>query len=231
MKKTHHIRNTSPAHAVACCRRGRWPRSPVLQPSARAGFSLLEILLAVTVLIVIVMIISLVFQQAHNAWGAGTRKAGAETTLRSIMGVIEHDLTLAVDDAAFGGSLNSFPTPGASTASIEFVMLDGTNRLPQVVLYNFSGGDLTRSTIPLIPGSSPTNWVQGTQSAGVTLNGGQPLNICTFSVPSGTTSVGLPLRLEIETHVLKQGSFSIVSGWSEGRNRPGHPEDKIVVSP
>ena len=210
----------------------RQPRTK--KPTQCAGFSLLEVLMAVTVLIIIVLVISLVFQQAHIAWGVGTRKAGAETTLRSIMGIIERDLTHAVDAEQFGQA-NFFPHPGLIAQEIEFVTLDGTNRMPQLVNYKFDGSDLTRTTYSVVSVTSLTNWIfNNTAASSAILNGSQPLTLCTFSVPAvpvGTTIAGLPLRVEIEAHIQKQGSFAIVSGTSAGRNRAGHPEDAIVVSP
>ena len=201
---------------------------PTVRPCNRAtaGFSLLEVLMAITVLIIIVLIISLVFQQAQNAWGSGTRKAGAETTLRSIMGSIERDLNHAVDAAQFG-QVN--PSAGSSS-TIEFVTLDGTNRVPQIVEYAFVAGDLTRSTYAVsAPPTSPTNWVfSATAATTAILNGSQPLLSCTFTVVPSPTP-GLPLRVEIEAHAQKKGSFAIVSGWCEGKNPPG--THGIVVSP
>ena len=188
--------------------------------------------MAVTVLIMIVMIISFVFKQAHNAWGSGTRTAGAETALRSVMGTLERDLTHAVDAEQFGQANSFTPT------DIEFATLDGTNRAPQLVHYSFSGGNLSRSTIALSGGSSPTNWVAGVETTAAIINGSQLLSVpaarafFTFVYPaSDPTHIGLPLRVEIEAHAIKSANFALVSGWSEGRNRSGHPEDKILVLP
>jgi len=209
-----------------------------LQPAVakrRRGFSLLELLMAVTVLIIIVMIIALVFQQAHTAWGTGTRKAGAETTLRAIMGVIERDLTHAVDATQFGQA-NTFTEISGSDGTITFVTLDGTNRMPQQVQYTYtsSAGTLTRSIAQLIAGSSPSNWTVLASSPAACINGSQPLSAFAFHViAAASTDVapGLPQRVEIEAHLVKNGNFAVVSGWSLGRNRTGHPEDKIQASP
>ena len=233
--------------------KGKWrkptttPSSPLLpfdcaqglRPSSRrrAGFSLIELLMAITVLIIIVMIIALVFQQAHTAWGSGTRKAGAETTLRGIMGIMERDLAQAVDDTAFGGSINQFPPAGSYPPSttpqeIKFITLDGTSRLPQLVDYRFDGANLIRNTYQ-VSAVSASSWTFSTTadapSPGVILNGTQTISRLAFFVPSGSPAIGLPLRLEIEAHVIKQGAFAVVSGYSLGRGRS--PSDKIVASP
>jgi Tfp pilus assembly protein PilE len=198
-----------------------------LTSGVRAGFSLLELLLAITVLIIIVLVIALVFQQANTAWRSGTRKAGAETTLRSIMGVIEHDLTEAVDGTQFGVS-----TPnGFDQYSATLVTLDGTNRMPQQVKYSYSGGDLTRATFAMSAGTSPTNWAVGVQTSTAILNGSQPLSSFSFNPVwgAGMPSPALPLCVEIEAHVQKKGTFAVVSGYSLGQNQK--PSDRIVASP
>jgi len=200
-----------------------------------SGFSLVELLMAITVLILIVLVMALVFQQANTAWGSGTRKAGAETTLRSIMGIMERDLTSAVDATQFGPNFgNDFVEISSSANTIEFVNLDGTNRMPQLVQYtlqsNGTAWDLLRATQAMTGGSSPTNWVaSGTWNPSACLNGSQPLSQFKFHLSNLTN--GLPWHVEIEARVLKQGAFAVVSGWSAGRNRPGHPEDTIVSSP
>ncbi len=203
-------------------------------PARSAGFSLIELLMSITALILIVLVIALVFQQTHSAWGTGIRRAGVETTLRSVMGTIERDLTHAVDDATFVGLIgpfNVFPAPGSSALTIKFIALDGTNRLPHWVWYTFASSNLTRQTFAASSLSSATNWTFAALSSTAIINGDQPLTSCTFSVPAGTPPDGLPLRVEIEAHAKKGDSFALVSGWSEGRNRPGRPEDRIVSSP
>jgi Tfp pilus assembly protein PilE len=202
-----------------------------LTSGPRSGFSLLEVLMAVTVLIIIVLIISMIFQQTHTAWGTGIRKAGAETTLRSVMGIMERDLTHAVDATQFGRD-NTFESLPAS-----FVTLDGVTRMPQAVRYSFASGNgmLTRETASLAAplAAESITWTEGAWTNKAVINGSQPLSRFQIDViePVPPASAGgLPLRVEIEAHVLKRGSFAIVSGWSEGRNRPGH-DDRIVVSP
>lgn len=210
-------------------------RSPLQPVNRNAGFSLLEVLLAITVLIIIVLIISLVFQQAHSAWNSGTRKAGAETTLRSVMGILERDLSLAVDAEDFGTvdtSVPNVPAPNHITsASATFITLQGTNRLPLLVYYSYDGINLTRYTFAMHATTSANNWKADTQLSSAILNGAQALRSFAFYPIPNNTAPALPQRVEIEAHVRKQGTFGIVSGWSEGQNRPGHPEDKIAVNP
>jgi Tfp pilus assembly protein PilW len=196
-----------------------------VRPSRRAGFSLLEVLLATTVLIVIVMMVGLIFQQSNNAWKAGTRRADSETVLRGIMGFIERDLTHALDDAAFGGGIGSFTAPDYMT----FLTLDGTNRVPLKVDYNFLGGNLTRKCWQMHVSGGAWSPIVGSEVTAV-INGDAPLNSFVLSytnAPAGSASTNLPLLVTVEAHMVSRGNSGLVSGWCEGRNRPGHPEDRI----
>jgi hypothetical protein len=199
------------------------PRAP------RRGFTLLELLLAITALMLMVLTLALVFQQTHGTWGAGIRQAGTATTLRSVLGILERDLTHAVDATAFGLDdtfFNEFSVP------MTFVTLDGTNRVPQVVKYAYNDGNLTRQTQLLTAGASA--WSPGALNAAAIINGGQKLSsFQTWSryATGHLVSSNLPLYVIMEVRAPKGSSFGVVSGWSEGRNRPGHPEDKIVANP
>ena len=70
---------------------------------SNGGFSLIEILVATTILLVIVILASLVFQQTSGAYDTGERKVGANVALRNIVGTISRDLTLAVDSDEYEG--------------------------------------------------------------------------------------------------------------------------------
>jgi len=181
----------------------------------------MELLMSVTVLILVVMMLALIFQQTNTAWGVGTRKTGSETALRMILSVLERDLSHAVDDTKFGGGLNSF------SSAPTFVSLEGTNRLPVLIKYSINGSDLTREVYSLIP-SAPSKWTQGAQISSASVNGGLPLSSCTFTPIYGPPNT-LPLFLTIEAHVSNQGSIANVSGWSEGRNQSS--TDKIQANP
>ena len=207
----------------------------------RAAFSLLEVLLATTVLIVIVMMVALIFQQSNNAWNAGTRRADSETTLRGIVGFIERDLTHAVDAAAFGWA-NDFSDPSGMT----FLTLDGTNRVPLKVKYDFDGLQLSRTStqlqapttpppIPPYPYSPTVHWPVVGSAVLVPLNDASVNPLSSFvlsysNAPPGSASTNLPLYVTVEVHMRPNKQSGLISGWSEGRNRPGHPEDRIQAT-
>ena len=86
----------------------------------QGGFTLIEILVATTILLVIVILASLVFQQTTGAYQTGERKVNAQVALRNIIGSMTRDLALAVDDGEYEGVKNDF-----SSRSMTFVALTG----------------------------------------------------------------------------------------------------------
>ena len=69
--------------------------------SARSGFSLIEILIATSILLVIVVLASLVFQQMTGAYQTGGRKMDSQVVLRNVIGAVTRDLALAVDSTEY----------------------------------------------------------------------------------------------------------------------------------
>ena len=220
------MRKTLSNHSTGCKR-------AMTASGKSSGFSLLEILMAVTVLTIIVLMTSLVFQQTQNAWSSGVRTASLDTTLRTVLGFIERDLTHAIDATPYGlGNItNSIPP----NASFYLMTLDGdattsTNRMPQWVEYTYAlntsgngGYDLTRYVYPMsVVGGV---WQSAdTPSISSTVNGDTPLSAFSITfVPAPVGSVGaMPLRADIEAHVITavtNQTFAIISGRSAGPDR------------
>ncbi len=104
------------------------------------GFSLIEILVATTILLVIVILASLVFQQTTGAYDTGERKVSANVALRNIVGAISRDLALAVDSEEYGLPQNNW---GAS--SIKFAALTGSpGKTLQFITYTAGGNSVHR---------------------------------------------------------------------------------------
>ena len=122
------------------CRVKRAPRA------GRAGFTLIEILVATAILLVIVVLASMVFQQTTGAYQSGERKVAAQVALRNIIGSITRDLAQAVDSSAYDGlDINDL----SSGSSITFLALTGTPglddagnpvRTVQVITYSYDRG-------------------------------------------------------------------------------------------
>lgn len=111
------------------------------------GFTLVEILVATTILLVIVILASLVFQQTTGAYDTGERKVSANVALRNVVGTISRDLAVAVDSDDYPG----LPGNKWSGGSMSFVALTGSPgkdasgedsekcRTPHVITYSANG--------------------------------------------------------------------------------------------
>lgn len=122
-----------------------------------AGFSLIEIMVAVAILAVIVLIMSAVYHQSSLAWDAGMRKAKGNVTGRAVLGFIARELSGAVVETnLFSGA----PEPGVNwqivngASRITFVSLGGwhsaTQRIAREITYEVYGdGKLRRKEMAL----------------------------------------------------------------------------------
>ena len=63
----------------------------------RSGFSMIEVLVASTILTVIVMMLAMLFQQTSVAWRTGLMRASGFMQLRSYIGAIQRDASAAID--------------------------------------------------------------------------------------------------------------------------------------
>lgn len=67
----------------------------------KGGFSLIEVLVAMTILSVIVLIVAGIFQQTGLAWSLGLRRADEQSMIRAVAGALTRDLSMIVDPANF----------------------------------------------------------------------------------------------------------------------------------
>ena len=205
----------------------------------KGGFTLIEILVATTILLVIVIIASLVFQQTTGAYDTGERKVNANVILRNVVGAITRDMALAVDSDDYPGlSANQWDASG-----VRFVALTGrpgsdaagveneetkTCRTPHVITYDSTG---TRTDVA----TSCTGGRWSTQGQRVTasLYDSSSSGVTDFSVSfhpvfdAGNGST-LPdcvyVRAELET----EGETSVV-GAGSGGSRGWGSGDEIWV--
>jgi|GEM_PF-1452559 len=188
----------------------------------RGGFSLIEILVAVTLLLLITVMISMVFQQAGGAWASGTSRVRSESAIRAALGSVERDLLNAVDPRDYPGA----PLGPSSANTISFVALQhrydhrvppNSGRHPAVITYVFGAGILSRWETPMNPDGS---WGTATESI---INSGLPLTaesgITFTTVPRPSDPDGLPLRVDIRAEAPALINVFTISGRSSGKNR------------
>ena len=94
-----------------------------------AGFSMIEMLVASTILVVIVMMLAMLFQQTSLAWRTGVRRAKSFMEVRSALGAIQRDAAAAIDARYIPLELrNKFPGKDQvfNGSSLKFFTLTGT---------------------------------------------------------------------------------------------------------
>jgi len=194
------------------------------------GFSLVEILIAVTLLLVIVMMISMVFQQASGAWASGSTQAKSESAIRAALGSVERDLINAVDARDYA---ESNPNGLSGSQTLSFVafqhLYNHTNpplsgRHPCLITYSFAAGRLQRTMV--------ANGPWGTTNLESYVNSGMPLSDIAFtSVPRASDPGGLPLRVDIRAESPRVSKLYTISGRSFGKNKSddsGDGDDILV---
>jgi prepilin-type N-terminal cleavage/methylation domain-containing protein len=91
----------------------------VNKQGGQRGFSLIEVLVASSILLMIMMMLGMIFQQSSQAWRTGTRRADMYAQIRGYFGAIQRDASCAVDEKTvphqlrqlLGGASQSFSDP------------------------------------------------------------------------------------------------------------------------
>ena len=196
--------------------------------SARAGFSLIEILIATSILLVIVVLASLVFQQMTGAYQAGERKMDSQVILRNVIGSITRDLALAVDSTEYPGlDVNNI----SDGSSITFLALTGTpggdegtngqqgggqvRRTAQVISYKFNAKKVTREEQSTACAKGKWSRVGETRKADLN-DDEHPIEEFEFIVDGDDL---VPDRVYIRAEIEKTHGIASVGVGSRGRNR------------
>ena len=111
-----------------------------MKPSRRnEAFTLIEVMVATTILLLMTVMMGALFRQASSAWDAGNAQAEGGMIVRGVVGAITRDLATAVDARAYKQSA-AFTCSGNS---LSFVCLkpvtgDGskTFRVPHKITYS-----------------------------------------------------------------------------------------------
>jgi len=179
---------------------------------------------------VIVLMMSMVFQQTSGAVESGTRRVASQTALRNILGVIARDLALAVDSGDYPGIDNMFISPGGKR--VGFVALTGTpeKRMLQWIEFRCVNQSVQRSCGDLIWEPAQKKW-RYPAANWVSLNPDDPLRSFAFEpvLPPNASPVAFPLQVGVQGSLASRGGASHVSGQSAGKDRKFDTEDDIFV--
>lgn len=111
------------------------------------GFSLIEVMVATTILMIIVIMVGNIFRHSTSAWETGYSTAEGASGVRSVLGTVERELAQAIDGRAYGLS----DPVVVSGNSIEFyrysepIKKGSTDRELQKIKYTFGKNNVTRS--------------------------------------------------------------------------------------
>lgn len=111
------------------------------------GFSLIEVMVATTILMIIVIMVGNIFRHSTSAWETGYSTAEGVSGVRSVLGTVERELAQAIDGRAYGLS----DPVVVSGNSIEFyrysepIKKGSTDRELQKIKYTFGKNNVTRS--------------------------------------------------------------------------------------
>lgn len=190
--------------------------------NAKSGFSLIEILIATTILLVIVVMASMVFQQATGAFQSGERKIDSQVAIRNILGMISRDLAQAVDPWDYPGIDTLCST---DARRICFIALTGTPgrddngnavRTAQVISYSFSGGVVTRTEQGTTCENGQWRKVGSEIKSGLN-SSDNALSDFEFTVVGDDPDV--PSRVCVRAEIETTDKISSVGAGSSGRNK------------
>ncbi len=129
-----------------------------LNKNVKAGFSLIEVMVATLILLIIVLMIGSVFRQGTSTWDSGYARAEGGMIVRAVIGSIQRELSTAIDGRLFPGAWTDADHPievGSST--LKFICMKeseggGTlplKREPWLVEYAWGSKEMTRKASPL----------------------------------------------------------------------------------
>ncbi|MEI6645362.1 MAG: prepilin-type N-terminal cleavage/methylation domain-containing protein [bacterium] len=96
----------------------------------RSGFSMIEVLVASTIMMMMVMMLGMLFQQTSFAWRTGKQRADTYQQVRALFGSMQRDASAAIDQG-----------------SLPQTLFLGNRKMPKVEDQNFNGSTLSFYTL------------------------------------------------------------------------------------
>ena len=192
----------------------------------RPGFTLLEVLVAMAILMIIVLIVSGMFQQSRIAWENGLRKTECTTEGRAALALMADELSRAVKDGPGGVFRTPFPTWVGNGSHIEFFTLGTSSngaRSVKHIIYNQSGSELQRTCTTLNPALPYPTQAGAPQIVALAEN--LMPNGLTFTTPGGTYTTNLPLWVNIQLALGRNSDYSVVRVSSQGADDTDATDD------
>lgn len=193
------------------------------------GFSLIEILIATAILLVIVVMVSLVFQQQSAAFQSGSDRVSGQAALRNAVGMIVRDLSLSVDSEDYKGK--GLPNNSFSKSSISFLALTGqvaagTNSTLEYISYSQSGGIVKRKAVQYGLKDNGSWAKVGDMEASINSKN-SAIHSLSFSTSGDSNTFPDTVTITAE-HQGKSSAASVI-GWSAGMDGEWNTDDDVYV--
>lgn len=198
---------------------------------SNAGFSMIEVLVAATILLVIVMMLAMLFQQTSIAWRTGVRRADAFTQVRALIGSMQRDAAKAVDEHAIDKDLRSGRSQNFS-GGLRFFTLTGNGfsdsgaPLRSVSYIEYTGGTRTETTLQADGSWSAPTSAQITDF--VEWSGKDTIKMQNLQVTEERNPLGgLPLSVRFRVEVVSEGYNLEIGAASAGPDGAWGTKDDI----
>lgn len=197
---------------------------------------MVEVLVASAILIVIVMMLAMLFQQTSLSWRTGVKRADAYMQIRSAIGAIQRDASAAVDERTIPQALrNKLGGSQQFSGSLRFFTLTGDGFFDETTPYRAltyitydSSGKRTESVLKSngIAESKPDSNVLDFITKASSQN--KPVTTITgFQPQMGTDPNGLPLYVKIRARVTYAGNALDIGAGSAGPDKTWNTKDDI----
>jgi hypothetical protein len=193
---------------------------------------MVEVLVASTILIVLVMMLGMLFQQTSLTWRIGVKRADGFMKVRAVIGAIQRDASAAVDARSLPPQFLS----GAqrfSGSELVFYTLTGKgedNKRVLTKVIHDTGGRRTESVLQASGSWGPAVSANLLSPAG-RANTSSSLTVDSFEAEYGNTGDtdpnGLPLFITFQANVSFQGANLDIGAASAGPDRTWNTKDDI----
>lgn len=205
----------------------------------RRGFSMIEVLVASTILTVIVMMLGMLFQSTGLAWRTGVQRADTFMQVRGFFGAIQRDLSAAIDARDLPATLTAGRQQQFSSSALKFFTLSGKGfdssgnpyRALTYITYD-TGGNRTEQRLKAAGGWDAEVSYNVMTSAERQINPNKPkVNPPIFDpvYAAGASSPDLPLYVNIKASVRSSGYTLEIGAASAGPDMTWDTKDDITT--
>jgi len=212
------------------------------------GFTLIELMVAVTILVILVGIVSTIFHQSTVAWNSGTQRMEANVSARAVLNFMSAELSHAVAGGQFKINVDtrSFTEPTHGDSHIGFWTLYNTNSsTKRVARWIYYYRDASEDTIVREETSvdedvdysaaisnalvaSPDRTITLARNVQELIFHGWPSTGAGDGYAQGKTN--LPRGVHIRLVITREDDLSNVAAWSagqDGQSNPDNPDDPV----